>query len=506
MQNRNKLLAMNGVVTIIMQVVKLICGLILPRLILRSFGSNANGLVTSITQFLSFISLLDGGLGGVIRAAYYKPLAEKDYKTVSKVFAASKKFSRQICYFFIFYLIFLAFIFPVISHNQFGFLYTFLLVIIISLTTLLEYMWGYSLKLLVFSDQKGYIYNFTQILTTIFNTVLAALFIHLGAGIHVVNLIAAIAYSIQPIFLGFYVSKNYKLDKKAEPDENAIKDRWSALARHIAYYIHTNTDVVVLTLFTSFSTVSIYSVYNSVVTGITNLVAGVISNTEATFGNFLAQNQINEFQKEFKSVDLISKIFSSVFFSTCTIMICIFVRIYTNGVTDANYYRPIFAILICLSEWIYTSGLNYNNIIVSVGHFKQTTFIGFIEAGINVFGSLILVNLLGMEGVVAATCVAMIYKMIANIIYVNKHIIKLDKSYVLRSSIYSFMTFLVAIFVGLRLVTYVDNYLKFFIESFIVFIIIFLVDVLLSYIFCKREFKFVYKKVSDKLLTILTKK
>ena len=69
MKNRNKLLAINGIVTVLMQVITMLCGLILPRLILSTFGSDVNGLVTSITQFLSFITLLDGGLGGVIRAA-----------------------------------------------------------------------------------------------------------------------------------------------------------------------------------------------------------------------------------------------------------------------------------------------------------------------------------------------------------------------------------------------------------------------------------------------------
>lgn len=487
MEKRNKLLAINGIVTILMQLVTMICGLILPRMILSAFGSDVNGLVTSITQFLSFISLLDGGLGGVIRAAYYKPMAMHDDEGISRVFAASNKFYRQIAAFFVIYLFVLAFVFPILSGNQFGYLYTFLLVIIISLATLMQYFWGYTLKLLVFSDQRGYLHNITQIMTTVINTVLAAILIHFGAGIHIVKLVAAVAYVVQPLFLGFYVRKHYNIDYKAKPADEAIKQRWSALARHIAFYVHSNTDVVILTIFTAFSTVSIYSVYKTVVNGLTNLVAGVISNTEATFGDLLAANEVDLFKKEFSAVDLLSKMVSTICFATCTTMLCVFVNIYTRGVTDTNYYRPIFAIILCLSEWIYCMGLNYNNVIVSVGHFKQTTRIGVIEAAINVVFSLVMVKLAGLEGVVIATTIAMTYKLVANIVYMEKHIVHISVSYTIRSMLGSAITFFISVAVIGRLVVNVNSYVMFFVEAGVVFLAISLLSLAVNCMFCKSE-------------------
>ena len=57
------------------QVITIISGLILPRIIIGTFGSALNGLIASITQFLSFISLLEGGLGAVVLADLYRPIA-----------------------------------------------------------------------------------------------------------------------------------------------------------------------------------------------------------------------------------------------------------------------------------------------------------------------------------------------------------------------------------------------------------------------------------------------
>ena len=67
------------------QIVSVICGIILPRVLLKNYGSQLYGATRSITQFLGYIALLEGGISGVARAALYKPLAEKDNVEVGKI-------------------------------------------------------------------------------------------------------------------------------------------------------------------------------------------------------------------------------------------------------------------------------------------------------------------------------------------------------------------------------------------------------------------------------------
>ncbi len=47
----NKQLSLNILISILNQLVIIVCGFILPRVLLESFGSTVNGLVTSIRQF-----------------------------------------------------------------------------------------------------------------------------------------------------------------------------------------------------------------------------------------------------------------------------------------------------------------------------------------------------------------------------------------------------------------------------------------------------------------------
>lgn len=83
--------------TTLCQLMTLISGLIVPRLILSTFGSEANGLVSSLTQFLNYISLVEGGIGSVVLTALYRPLAKKEDKEVSSVLKAARKFLQTDC-------------------------------------------------------------------------------------------------------------------------------------------------------------------------------------------------------------------------------------------------------------------------------------------------------------------------------------------------------------------------------------------------------------------------
>ena len=65
---RSKKAIINIISSLVLQLVTVICGFIVPRLFIKSFGSNVNGLVTSITQFLAYITLLESGFGPVFKS------------------------------------------------------------------------------------------------------------------------------------------------------------------------------------------------------------------------------------------------------------------------------------------------------------------------------------------------------------------------------------------------------------------------------------------------------
>ena len=93
---RSKKALTSTIIALILQVVNILSAMIIPRMIIGTYGSSVNGLIQSITQFLGYISLLQLGVGGVIRAALYKPLADKDEIQINKVVKAASIFFRKI--------------------------------------------------------------------------------------------------------------------------------------------------------------------------------------------------------------------------------------------------------------------------------------------------------------------------------------------------------------------------------------------------------------------------
>lgn len=495
MNRRNKALLQNSIASVVLQIVSLVCGLILPRLVLSAFGSEVNGLNASIVQFLSYVTLLDGGIGGIVRAAYYKPLAGNDKIKVNAVFNASQKFYNQLGCIMIIYSLGLAIIYPLVVKSSFSFEFVFWMVLILAFSTILQYFFGATRQILLHSNQQGYYNTYISVITTIANTVLCWIVLKLGGSIHMIKAVSAVVYLVRPIVLNYYVNKIIRIDPKVPADNMALNQRWSAFARHIAFYIHTSTDISILTIFTNLRTVSIYSVHNAVVKSITSLASGIIANTEVTFGDLLARKEWEQFDKEFKGVDMLTKAFSTVVYTICAILLTPFVMLYTKGITDTNYYQPAFAFILCAAEWIYCMGLNYNNVVVCVGHFKQTTKYAIAEAAINLVGSIVLVYSCGLIGVATATLAAMFYKMCANIYYMNNNIVKVDTSYSIRSFVANVIVFIDSFILFNVLISYqVSTIFGFFIYTVFVCIVVVALEIISLFLICRKETKYVLSK------------
>ena len=105
---RKKKALYNLISSFLMQLILVLVNFIIPKLIIKNYGSSINGLINSITQFLSYISLLESGVASVIQAKYYKTLAENDTQTQSQIYKESSRFFKCIGYIAIFYLNFQA--------------------------------------------------------------------------------------------------------------------------------------------------------------------------------------------------------------------------------------------------------------------------------------------------------------------------------------------------------------------------------------------------------------
>ena len=420
---RKKKLLLNSSSSIIYQFVTLICGFILPRFFLSYYGSAVNGLVTSITQFLGFISLAECGVGAVVQSALYKPLAENDIGSVSKITLSSSRFFRKIAYLLLVYVAVLMAVYPLINIEKFDYLFTMILIFVISISTFAQYYIGMTYKLLLNADQLGFIQYTIHTAALIINTLLCILLMKLGSPVHIVKLTTSVIFLIQPLLLSYIAKKKYNLDHNITLTEEPIKQKWNGMAQHVATVILGNTDTVVLTLLSTLENVSVYGVYNLVVHGVKQIILSTTNGMQAMLGNMLAKNETEKLNNTFDYIEWILHTLVTFAFSVTAVLIVPFVSVYTSDVTDADYIVPVFAYLITLAQASYCIRLPYNIMVLAAGHYKQTQSSAIIEAVINVVLSVILVFKFGLIGVAIGTFAAMAYRTVYLAFYLTKEII-----------------------------------------------------------------------------------
>lgn len=425
LDSRGKKAKINIIVSFGCQIVTLLCGFVVPRLMIGAFGSEAYGATSSITQFLSYITLLEGGIGGVARAALYKPLAENNMEVVSAVIDEIKRFFRVIAYIFIIYVFVIACSFKTISNvESLDWITTFGLVIVISISTFGQYFIGAANATLLQASQKTYITNIVSISATVLNTIFVVILVKLGFNLITVKLVSSCIFFMRPVVLWLYVKKHYELVRGTKSKEHYLTQKWSGLGQHIAFFLHSNTDVVVLTCFANLSMVAVYSVYNMIISHIQNLTTSFVTGMEALFGDMLAKEEYEQLHRSFGYYETIISTITVILFSATAVLIVPFIKIYTAGITDADYIAPTFAVLLIMSAVLYCLRMPYHSVIIAAGHFKQTSLAAYGEAVINIILSILLVRRYGIIGVAIGTVIATGFRFAYYVVYLSKNIFK----------------------------------------------------------------------------------
>ena len=416
----------NIITTLANQLIATACGIVIPKMLIGTFGSAAYGISVSIAQFLSYITLLEGGVGGVARAKLYGPLARRDRHEIGVVYHSVKRFFYYVAAAFLLYSIILGVFYHDLAHVAvFSRTYTFCLVLAISLTTLAKYVGGLANLTLLAADRKQYVNNYISIGTTLVNTVLVIALARSGYDLLWVKLGSSLVFLIRPALYAVYVRKHYQLPRAGR--EKAVLDqKWTGIGQHIAYFLHRNTDVVLLTLFADVRLVAVYSVYSLIISSIRAIAEAASGGMEATFGELLASGKQNELVSAYKQYKALLSAASVSLFCCTGILIVPFVRLYTQGITDADYIQPLFAVVLTAAEAINCLVLPCASLPIAADQMKQTRWGAYGEALINITVSCVLIRWQPLLGVAVGTLAATVFRALYYMAYSSRTILRVS--------------------------------------------------------------------------------
>ena len=450
----------NGMAAVVAQIVTIICGLILPRLILDCYGSELNGLTQSIKQFLGLISFLDMGVGQVVRSALYQPLSRKDHFQISRIIVSGSRYYRTISHALLGYVAVLAVVYPILVNGSYDWFFTVSLLIVMAISSFAQYYFGIVNEQLLHADQKSYLIYLTQTFTNLANLALCIWLIRMKASIHAIKLTTSLVFVIKPLIYSVYIRRHYQIDKTITYTEEPIKQKWYGISQHISAVVLDGTDNVVLTFFSTLSNVSVYSVYYMVISSIQGLYQSATMGIQSAAGALWARNDREKIQEMFFSVEYVLHVVTVFLFCCTGILIVPFVRVYTDGLTDAEYIQPMFAAFLVLAYGIRSLRTPYNIWILAAGHFKQTQRCHITAAAINLIISVIAVSRWGLIGVAIGTLIAMCYQTTWMAFYTIRNLIKCSVAHILKQAIADVTTVVLVCFIAVRIdmqtVSYLD--------------------------------------------------
>jgi len=363
------------------------------------------------------------GVGAVVQSTLYKPIAEHNITEISRIYVSSTKFFRNVAYILIAYITILCMIYPSLANSDVGYWNIVVLILAISFKLLIQYYFSITYRLILIAAQLTFVPMAVGALTIIINIGCSVYLIFHDYSIQQVQIISAAIFIIQPVIYIWVVRKLFPIDRKVQLSGEPIKQKWNGFAQHLASISQENSPVIILTLFTNIYTISIYSVYHMVTNGLKLVFSSFMTGVHALLGDMYARREMDKLYNMFYLFEWFTFLTGTLIYTIAGITIIPFVKIYLNGITDINYIYPAFGWLMCLSMALYTIRLPYNYMIQAAGHFKQTQNSAFIELGISLFLSCLLVTKFNFIGVAISACIAIGYRTVYFVIYLSRHIL-----------------------------------------------------------------------------------
>lgn len=460
--NDGKKIKYNLIVGVLGQAIALVLGVLLPKLVITSYGSEVNGLLSSVTNIYAYIALVEAGVAAASCQALYKPIAQQDRDSINAVLAATNKYYHRSGLGYLGLIVAFAVIYPILIQTEIPY-YTIALVILLNgIGNVINYFFHGKYLILLKADGKNFVRTGLETFTNAFKQISKIVLIQLGYDVVFVQLAAMLVSFVQMGYITYYIKTHYSwLDLKVKPDKKAISQSKNVLVHEVNYLITSNVDTVLLTVFQTLKTVSVYSLYNLLFDTINRLLRVIRDSVEFKLAHLFHKDR-QAFQKMYYAFEIYYITLAFTAFSITNYFILPFITLYTADVTDINYVIPAVSILFVLINLLSAGRYPSDAMIHIAGHFEQTQTSAVIETVLNAVISVILVPIMGIEGALLGTVISSLYRTNYLIIYVNKNILKRKMTDTYLCWGVNFCVFLFTMFINQFIVINLGSYTRVF--------------------------------------------
>lgn len=399
----------NIIIGVISQGSLLLMNFITRTILIRTLGKDYLGIIGLFSNILAVLSLANLGIGSAIVYSLYKPLAFNDKEKINATMNYYKK-AYTIIGLVIFTIgiglmpflhLFMKDV-PNIPHiNLMYFLYVF--------NSSVSYFFIYKSSIII-ADQKNYVVKGIQCVFTLLFNAIEIIILILTKNYVLVLCINIIITILQNSYIAYVANKQYpcikerskaKLDKSER--KGIFKNLFALSLYNLSGAVYNGTDNVVISSFLGISYVAIYSNYCLILNGIKALLNQIFHSFISSVGN------LNVTESEEKKYSIFNVLYFMNFWVYGLAAICILVLInpFIELWIGENFLLSYSVVLIIVLDFFIGGLISSSSVFKnSSGLYWYGKYAPVICVIINLGLSLILVNYIGIAGVLIGTIVS----------------------------------------------------------------------------------------------------
>lgn len=502
MKSRKNRVALSAIAALSFQIINLFVGMFIPKFVISIYGSEVNGLYSNIIQLLNIINLLQAGMIAASAYEMYKPISEKNYKLIGKIYYSAKRYFIKCSYILVIISLVLIPILLYGKSNSISFSQVFLSVVILTLNNAIIFRYYCKYDLIFSSYQEKHILFISMYLEKIVYYPLVIICLYYKLNYNVMYMSLIISSIVKILYLRLKFNKKYKplIKKYSRYDNYKVKNQVHVLGNQVIFRLIDAFPILLVTQLYGLFTASVYSIYIMVIT-IFKTIFDTLQNTIApSFGDLYATGN---YKRCNEIIELIQFMYS---ITINTITLCLvsllvpFVGIYVGPSNISQYAYSDIAFCITIQFISYAYYFLLNMIVNSTGIYKAVFKGNIICLVISIILTYIL-GLLNFRIVFLGISVFYLLGIIINYYIINDRVLSLNKNQLKRPLI---SIVLILIYRILIVSTIIDS-VKYEITNFllyglIMFFVGLIISMLIAILFDIKQLKIALKIIKEKIL------